>query len=167
MENENLGNITLPLFGKIERSNIGFNLEEKEESDELIQEILSLISKNKEKFEKSVIETCYNKISFDFTLGSDEEDDELFDEYIKPYLVQPLSREEYQEKMYNVGVENMEQELREIIDFQRFFENIQASLYISDDDFNIEISDDGLFSDPLVIVFDYEDNKISLSDIWD
>lgn len=157
------------------------------DGDVKLKNIINLINNNKEKFEDIVINSCSNILDFDFTQGSDEDDDMFFEDYFEEYLLKDINREEYQEivnkyhhDVYEACINNKNPDgcgiiidesvnkelfidkMRQVIDYGKLFSDIPITITVSDD-FKIEISDDGLFTEPIVIVFDYEMN---VTDVW-
>ena len=159
--------IDLCFFKNIPINQIEFEDEDYEEidfSENKLNEIVQLVNNNKERFEDEIISACRNKIDFDYTLGSDEEDNTFFEETLKPYMKSPISRDEYQEKVNKINTDNYKEEMKKIIDYNKLFYDEDIKITIRPDEFVIEISDGGLFDDPIDIVFDY---NLEVQDVWE
>ena len=156
-------NVKIGFFNEISQDKIQFDLQNINNSNEKLQELLSTINNNRSLFENNIIIACKNKISFDFTLGSDEEDDDFFEDAIKPYLLKEMSRTEYQNIFLSLNDENYLDEIKKIVNFEGLFSNIKPLLVIRDDIFSIEIHDIYFFENPLVIYFYY---NLEIERVW-
>ena len=160
MNNEEKFN--LGFFKNIALNNVNFE-EGEDLGKEKLKQIINLVNDNRKKFENDIIFACHNKIDFGYTFGSNEKDDEFFEETLKPYLIIPTSREEYQNNIDKVNKNNYSEEMKEIIDYEKLFSNMSVSISVGDE-FIVEISDSWLFDDPISIVFDY---TLSVEDVWE
>lgn len=160
------------------------------EGKEKLANIIKTANDNKEEFEDSIISACQNTLAFDITTGDNEEDDELFDNCFKESLLQPISREEYQEivNKCNADVYKATREknnksetggyvvneadfkefyiekMRKIVDYAKIFRNSAKIIVVEKNRFSIEISDGFLFDNPIVVVFDYNMKVIDVQE---
>ena len=150
--------IDLCFFKNIPVNQIEFENEEYEKidiSESKMNDIIQLVNDNAEKFKAEIIFACRNKINFDYTFGNDEEDNTFFEETLKPYIKSYMSREEYQEKVNKISIDNYNKEMEKIIDYNKLFSDTDIKITVRPDEFVIEISDGGLFADPIDVIFDY------------
>lgn len=150
--------LDLCFFKNIPVNQIEFENEEYEIidiSESKMNDIIQLVNDNAEKFKAEIIFACRNKINFDYTFGNDEEDNTFFEETLKPYIKSYMSREEYQEKVNKISIDNYNKEMEKIIDYNKLFSDTDIKITVRPDEFVIEISDGGLFADPIDVIFDY------------
>lgn len=75
-----------------------------------------------------------------------------------------MSREEYQEKVNKINIVSYKEEMKKIIDYNKLFSDTDIKITVRPGKFVIEISDSGLFDDPIDIVFDY---TLEVQDVWE
>jgi len=170
----NLGFLKNIPMGKVEfEDENGEFIDANEESKKKLNNIINLIKENKEKFENWIIASCSSAINYDYCVGDAEEEDDFFEQCFKPYLLQEMTREEYQKNVELIEKRTYEeakksdnffleksmkyaQEMRKIFDYDKFFANNLVQGIVVGNEFSIEISDYDLIIDPIVIEFNYD-----------
>lgn len=144
--NNNWGIISSKIVDQVfVRDVLGNELPE-EEITKVIEMWSNAISQNSKKFNNIIIRQLCLILQFDFTLGSDEADEELYESELKPFIKEQYKEKNlnwYQETVHDIvynKIENMEEEFSKIINIEDYLNNTIINISIEYDDNINELS---------------------------